>query len=308
LTESGGTAGVGRRPLPVARLNILLSLAFLLYGFALLWCLPLAVSDTVLRLLAWLPFIALTPTFWSLIHEAIHSTLLPDRRWNDRLGRALGVLFASPLDVVRFGHLSHHQAYNRTRDPGPARSAWLRWLLSPLYYLRIFGLVYFAEVAAPIVAWLPRSVIIALAHRLTGVHEAASNKVMARLERKLLAGDMLRRVRVDSLLILLAYGAGIYLYGGSAWIILAGLLLRGAMVSFMDNIYHHRPPGTSHRTLNLALPPWAAAMLLNANLHSVHHRRPGLSWAQLPAAVDREADGEPKNFLAAARDQLLIPL
>jgi fatty acid desaturase len=58
--------------------------------------------------------VLLTTPYWSLIHEAIHGTMFTDRRWNDRCGRVLGVLYGSPFPLLKAGHLLHHR-YSHTR-------------------------------------------------------------------------------------------------------------------------------------------------------------------------------------------------
>ncbi|MDH6129719.1 hypothetical protein P3T39_006712 [Kitasatospora sp. GP82] len=51
------------------------------------------------------PLVLLTTPFWSLVHEAIHGTLLTERSWNDSCGRVLAVLFGAPFAILEAGHL-----------------------------------------------------------------------------------------------------------------------------------------------------------------------------------------------------------
>ncbi len=53
-----------------------------------------------------------------LMHEAAHRTLLPDRRWNDRVGRWLaGYPIWADLDGYRPYHLLHHAKTGTSGDP-----------------------------------------------------------------------------------------------------------------------------------------------------------------------------------------------
>jgi fatty acid desaturase len=60
-------------------------------------CLQLAVLPVWLLpadpAFGWLlvPMALVSTPFWSLIHEAIHATLLRERTWNDRFGRILAI-------------------------------------------------------------------------------------------------------------------------------------------------------------------------------------------------------------------------
>lgn len=293
----------------VLTFNVVASLAFIAVGAFLALGLPQLTDDPLILCLAWAPFIVFSPTFWSLVHEGVHATLLPNRKRNDALSRALAIVFGSPLAMLRFGHLTHHWAYNEAeRNPPPPRPQASRLVKTPLYYFGIFGGVYVGEVIAPVLAWLPTRLIFSLGEKVSGIHESASEKVIKRLEKRLLSGPTLWQVRLDSLLVLALYVPAFMLYGAQWWVLLLALLLRGALVSFMDNIYHHRDPGTPHRTLNLAMPSWASGAILNANLHAVHHRLPGLPWYRLKDAIDEDKDGPPRPFLDAAKDQVMIPL
>src|SRR5579871_2368214 len=48
------------------------------------------------------PIVLLQPLHWGLIHEAIHSHLLPDRRAEDFFARLLSVMHWLPYDATRY--------------------------------------------------------------------------------------------------------------------------------------------------------------------------------------------------------------
>jgi hypothetical protein len=74
------------------------------------------------------PLALLTTPHWSLIHEAIHGTLLRSRWWNDHCGRSLAVGYGVPFALLKTGHLLHHRysrtARERTEVYDPAVKTW----------------------------------------------------------------------------------------------------------------------------------------------------------------------------------------
>lgn len=286
-----------------------LGLAGLLIGIGLgsVLLLPWLVATNPVWGLLLALFVVTTPTLWALIHEAIHKSLHPSPRMNDALGRALGIVFGAPFHVLRFGHIEHHRGYVLPERRTGAAASRPRVVAVSFHYARILGGLYLAEVATLVAAWLPRRALRSVAQQAIRRHANDDLKNLERIDRTLLAPAGLARFRLDSLLILLLYGVGFWLYGANAWMLLAALLGRAVLVSFMDNIYHHRPVGVPRRTLNLRLPAWASAAILHANLHAVHHRDPGLPWITLPRAEDPTHREPELAFFDAALEQLLKP-
>lgn len=281
-----------------------------------LWLgLPLALPNA--PLLAWtlLPLVLATTTLWSVMHEGIHAVLHPRRAVNDALSRLLAIGFPAPFAVLRFGHLKHHQ-FNRTAldrtevyDPAENRSAVVRLR----YYLHVLGGLYFGEVAALLLVWLPRQAVLALLRRLPT--EAGLPALTDSVERQLLTPEVLRTMRIDSLLsfALIATGSVLYLQAGALWLLVLALMGRGLLISLTDNAYHyatplHAPGDDVRHALNLRLPRWASRLILHFNLHAVHHRHPALPWNALPAAAQPgEMHGAPA-YLRALLRQLRGPL
>jgi fatty acid desaturase len=52
---------------------------------------------------------------YSIIHEAEHAMLFPNRRWNDLVGAFMALFFPAPFHLIRQGHLGHHFR-NRSDD------------------------------------------------------------------------------------------------------------------------------------------------------------------------------------------------
>lgn len=293
------------RQLPTG-LNLILIALFLFGGAYTVWWLPHLIAENAWWALLLFVFALASPTLWALIHESIHGALHPNRRLNDALGRALGVIYATPWSLLRFGHLTHHRVYAKPAEP-TARTK-RPWIIGiPVYYARILGGVYLLELIAVPFAFLPRRELLGIARRSTGIHHALDETTLERIDRGLLAPDNLSRIRTDALAILAFYGTGLWAYGAAAWMLLLALAMRGALVSFMDNVYHHRPPETPLRTQNLALPRWASAAILYGNLHAVHHRKPGVPWWGLPREFESSGDRCERTFVVASLDQLTGP-
>jgi fatty acid desaturase len=222
--------------------------------------------------------VLLTTPFWSLIHEAVHGTLIRERRRNDLCGRALAVLYGSPFAMLKAGHLLHHR-YSRTRERteiyDPATSSWFR--TAPGYYVRLCGGLYLLEIVALPLAVLPGSMVRGLGRRVD-----APDSVAGPLFDRLAQPTVLRQFRTDAAAIVLLYAAAFLAYGGYGWMLLAALGGRAVIISVSDNAYHY---GTDLDApldaLNLRLPRPLEHAALNFNLHGVHHRHPGVRWYEL---------------------------
>jgi fatty acid desaturase len=59
---------------------------------------------------------------------------------------------------------------------------------------------------------------------------------------------------------------------------------------------------------NLRLPAAAAQLLLNFNLHGVHHVNPAIPWIDLPRAFDSQAGKYQDDYFTAALRQLRGPI
>jgi fatty acid desaturase len=286
-------------PIP-ARLNLALALALLaLHAIVLvalpLWLLPLHPAWLALLL----PLALLSPTLWSLIHEAIHGLLHPRPGINAGLGRALAIVFGAPLRPLAFAHLRHHR-YNRTsiaRDEVYVASRTPRWWAWMDHQLRLNGGLYLAELLLNLLVWLPRGALARmpfLRHPPEWPQAAPGAQRLA--ERELLAAGARWEMRRDALIVLTLYGLAFWLFGPWWPALLAALLVRGFLVSALDNAYHHATPlvdparrdDTHLFALNLEAGPWVRALLLNMNLHRAHHRNARLPWNALPAHADRD--------------------
>lgn len=257
------------------------------------------------------PVALLTNFFWALHHEAIHGGFHPDRRRNLLAGRLMAVLLGSSFHVLRFGHMTHHR-YNRNPidrpdvyDPAAtsrpkARLAFLGTL--------VFGL-YLAEIAAPLGCCLPRAAIGRIVERIYRGDDPAIAAMRIAARRQFLDPKRMRAIRTDALLAWTLIGGSAVAFGAD-WPMLAGFLIaRGAMISVFDNVYHFATPiDRPEFARNLWLPAPLRLLILNMNLHRLHHARPALPWWRLPAQFRAERDHYDASLLRTALAQFAGPV
>jgi fatty acid desaturase len=271
------------------------------------WLLPLDTSW------GWMlvPVALLTNFFWALHHEAIHGGFHDDRKRNLLAGRVMAVLLGSSFHVLRFGHLMHHQ-YNRNPldrpdvyDPAVTSRSKAR--LVSLGTL-VFGL-YFAEIAAPLGCCLPRAAIGRIIDRVYRGDDPALTAIRVAARRQFLDPKRLRMIRTDTLLAWTLIGGSAMAFG-TDWPMLAGFLVaRGVMISVFDNVYHFATPiDRPEFARNLWLPAPLRLLILNMNLHRLHHTRPALPWWRLPAQFRAEREHYDASLLRTALAQFAGPV
>jgi fatty acid desaturase len=302
-------ASVANRPetqIP-ARANFMLTgfhASVNLYQFLIL---PAALLPLSLRW-GWtlLPLVFLNNSYWSLIHESIHDLFNANRRTNILCGRAMAVMFGSPFQIVRLSHLLHHKL-NRT--PKEATETYDRDHASVLavefgYYFQILGGLYLVELLSPLVFFLPRGIVEKFRARFIKPG-SVSGILMQNWSRP----EILREIRIDGFLIVLWLSSSCYFYA-SHWPLLLGILAaRAFFISFLDNVYHYRTPVNEiFYASNLRLPSAMRKLLLNFNLHGIHHRNPAIPWIGLPAAFREQAASFHGSYFTAALDQLRGPI
>lgn len=256
---------------------------------------------------AWLlvPLALLTTPLWSVLHEAIHGGLLPDRRWNDRCGRLLAVSYGAPFVLLKTGHLMHHR-YSRTRrerteiyDPGRRRAA----TVAPGYFARLLGGLYLTESACVLLAPAPRALWRRLARRFDSP-ESVTAMVLDSV-----ASRHLRAFRLDSAAVVAVYALAFWAYGRHWWALALAVLGRALLISVADNAYHY---GTRLdaplEAMNLRLPRLLEGYVLAFNLHNVHHQHPGLPWYALRATFVADGDRYHLGWFAAVFRQFRGPI
>lgn len=294
------------RGIPAA-LNVTLALTYVaasLFQFVVLPSRLLPVN------VAWgwtlVPLALLTNPYWSLLHEAIHDLFHPQRGVNAFFGRLLSVLFGAPFRILRMSHLLHHKL-NRLPIEGTEyydRTKSTKLRTAPGYYFQIFLGLYLVELLSPLFFFLPRRCLVWFHKRFI-----PTGGVSSLLMQNWLGAESLREIRFDGLLTYLWLTLGLLCYG-ERWPLFAGLLLaRGFLISFLDNVYHYGTPvGDIFYAKDLRLARPLNALLLNFNLHGVHHVNPAIPWIDLPKAFEAEGGKFRGGYFAAAGRQLNGPI
>jgi len=292
-----------------AALNLILAGLHIFLNLFQLFILPLYLLP---KSLWWsvfiIPIACLNNPFWALLHEAIHDSFNSSSRINLIFGRWLSIFFGSPFHVLRLTHLSHHK-FNRSPtekgteiyDPGDVSKI----KASFKYFFYIFCGLYLLEVCSTFIFFLPPNIFRKMRRRLVD-HGNVQEKWLAQ---KLMDKKIVRDIRIDGVAIFLLFALSTFCFGEN-WKLLLGLLaLRTFLISFMDNVYHYRTP--LHVTVsghNLFLPRVLSKLLLNFNLHRVHHANPSVPWVRLPHVFAQQGETFDRGFLTAALDQLRGPI
>lgn len=258
-----------------------------------------ATAGVTLALLA-----LLSNTRWSLIHEAIHRHLFPSSRANELAGRLLSIAHGASFSILRAGHLLHHRysrtALERTEVFDPARA---RLVTCIPFYLQLCGGLYLLEVVTTLAAWLPLGVFRAFYRRYR------DSTVAGLIAGRLCEPRVRRHARIDALAMVTLYGVAALVYGKLAWVLAIVISLRAVLISVADNSYHYGTELDQPRSaMNVRAPRWASALLLNFNLHGVHHRAPQLAWFQLSARFDADRDRYAISLVACLVRQWRGPL
>lgn len=300
--RSAGVAGLGA-------LNFSLAAAHVLVNVCQFFILPVYLLPKSLWWgLILIPFAALNNSFWALIHESIHDLLDPSRRVNLAAGRLLAVLFGSPFRLLRLTHLSHHKFNRSLRERGteiydPEKTS--RWKAGLRHFGQILGGLYLSELFTPWLFFLPRRLLQKLGKRMSdpgSMHEQW-------LTRNLMEPRAFHEIRVDGAVIIIVFGLSALCYREHLGLFAAILLCRAFFISFLDNVYHYGTPlNQTNSGYNLRLPPMVSRLILNFNLHGVHHIHPYLPWTRLPESLSRQGSRFDDDYLAAALRQLGGPV
>jgi fatty acid desaturase len=304
MSASKSVANVSRIP---AGINIGLALFYAALNFGQFFVLPVVLFRSQLRW-AWvlIPIALLNNPYWSLLHECIHDLFYPDSRINMLFGRALSIVFGSPFRILRLSHLLHHKL-NRTPIEGTEfyeQGKGSVFSAAAGYYFQILGGLYLVEVLSPVLFFLPRVWL-----RRFVARGIKPDTMSAILMQSWTRDESIREIRLDGLLIVAWFGAALCAYGSYWPLLVAIVAARGLLISFLDNVYHYRTPVSDiFYAKNLWLPRPAAMMLLNFNLHGIHHRHPAIPWRGLLLLFRERREVYHGNYFGAAARQLSGPV
>jgi fatty acid desaturase len=259
--------------------------------------------------LALLLLVALTtPLHWGLAHESFHGLLSRDARINRLLGRSLTIPLGMSWDLVRFGHLNHHDANRHLLDRPEVLPEGLSWHRGALtYYAKLFGGHALLSAMSSLLAWLPDRAMNRAVDRISGDVELKKFHVGAM--KNLTSPERRARIRIDSFASLMLHAAALFLWGHAWPVFAASCMVRYAVLSLMDNAPHYGTAldsGTDAR--NTGLPGWSKYLVLNQNFHGIHHEQPALRWRALELAFAQSGRGFNGSWLGSISRQLNGPV
>jgi fatty acid desaturase len=233
---------------------------------------------------------------YSVIHEAEHAILFPDRRWNEAGGILMALFFPAPFHLLRQGHIGHHlrnrsddEAFDLYFDGDNVVWKWMVWfgILTGLYYV----LVVISNVVAAVAPF-----ILDRRHFAVERHVPVDRASAAFLES--FNPAHLRWIQLEGIAAI-ALHAGIW-WGLKipAWNYVAMYAAFGFMWSAMQYVHHY---GTERHVTrgarNLYLFGPIDKLWLNHNWHQAHHEHPTVPWVYLPRLARGDGDPDTRGFL-----------
>ena len=275
-----------RWPIP-GKLNLAICVVQIAAFAAVFWATSQATSWWQIGLLAGL-FAILGNSIYSLVHEAEHGMLHPNRTANDLLGTVLALLFPAPYHLIRQGHLGHHL---RNRSDDEAFDLYFDGEQPLWKWLELYGIItgfYWGIVVLSNVVVLFCPFVL---KRRFFEFDRSSAAFMESLNPRYWRLIQLEAVAAVVLHTALVVGLGI-----SPWRYLAVYFGFGFSWSAMQYVHHY---GTERDVLLGARNLWLFAPIdwlwLHHNWHRTHHRHPTVPWLYLPS-IGRQEDPQ-RGFL-----------
>lgn len=225
-------------------------------------------------------FCLLGQSLFSLIHEAEHDKLHPDRRVNDVVGVLLSALFPGSFSILRAGHLTHH-GRNRTDSEliDYYRPDEGRWGKTLKYYTVFLGTIWFGVVAlSALTCFLPARYFRLPDDHARGADVATYLAFLADVKRW--------RVQAEAAFVVLFWGVMAHLLE-LGWPAVWAYVAFGVVWGSQQFIFHVRTPiHLIEGSWDLHVWPLFGWVLLHFNYHLTHHRHPRAPWTALPALAE----------------------
>lgn len=263
--------------IPVKINSIIIITCSSLY-FGLLYAASIT-EPVVWKLLLGIAFGIVMIPVYSLIHEAEHGNLYPNRWWNTFFGRWLCCLFIAPFTFFRHCHLKHHKK-NRTDEEiwdlyYEHQNKWLRY---GNLYLMMIGFGYLALwLSVFVFALFPGFVH----HPILRSHPE-TNSFLEGCDDK----HKLSPSRKESIIVILFQVLVLWMmnWNFGSWAIL--LMVHGFIWSSQNYVNHaFSPRDVINGAHNLKVPLWLKCIYLNFNIHLAHHQNPQIPWVHLPKFI-----------------------
>ena len=275
-----------RYPIPTRR-NLVIVCCLLLAAGTVFWLTAQAAAWWHVALLA-LAFALIGNSIYSVVHEAEHGILHPNRRVNDALGVMMALLFPAPFHLIRQGHLGHHQ---RNRSDDEAFDFYFDDEVPLLKFLQLYGILTG-------LFW----VTVVLANVLVLIWPTALRRRHFEYDRPSAAlMDSLNPsywwlIRAEAALVVALHTAIIWALGIAPLHYAVVYFGFGFTWSAMQYVHHY---GTERHVLrgarNLHLSAPIDWLWLHHNWHLTHHQHPTVPWVHLPRLG--RASGARRGFL-----------
>lgn len=241
---------------------------------------PVFFHQTWLMIAVVILFIPLNTTLWSLIHEAIHRNLHPDKKMNEGMARFMSVLFGASFHILKFGHLMHHQYNREWESEFYNEQKKNKFVVYLNHYFKMLGGLYIIEVLMSfVVALTPAIKAKKIAQKLF-----PDERHQQAVFNMILKDKHVRQVRMDCVSIVVFYTIAFMLFGRNWPVLLLIVAGRAVIISLMDNAYHYGTPhDNSVLAKELKVSPFFGKFILHFNHHYTHHENTGLPWTHLVA-------------------------
>ncbi len=274
-------------PIP-APLNLLIIALQLAATFAIFYFTSQATTWWHLAILAAL-FAIVGNSIYSIVHEAEHGILHPNKRINELLGVFMALFFPAPYHLIRQGHIGHHR---RNRSDDEAFDLYFDGDRPVLKWLALYGIitgfywmiVVLSNIVVVLFPFMLKPGFWGFDRPSRAFMDSLNPVYWRKVRCEGLAAIVLHVLIVWSLGIPLLNYAIVYFGFGLSW-------------SAMQYVHHF---GTERHVLHGARNLWLFAPIdliwLNHNWHAIHHNHPTVPWIYLPLLGREEAEG-PRGFL-----------
>ncbi len=279
-------------PIP-GRLNILIAMSS--FAFAL-FCLKMAsISQSWWQILIWaIAFSYINNTIFSLLHEAVHRILHPNRKINDFFGMLCASFFPTGFIFQRAFHLGHHR---RNRTDVEMFDMYYPTDNKSLKFIQLYTvLLGFYWTSAPLGGLLyilsPRILNMSLFRsKHKNLKPMSMDAMLSGLER---INPLRARLELLwTLIFQISIFFALHLTWQSWLICYWCFAINWGSIQYADHAWSKRD--IRNGAWNLKVNPIVRILFLNYHHHLAHHQHPYVSWIHLKKFVEHESE-QPEHF------------
>jgi len=281
-------------PIP-RRLNVLIACTQIVVLLGILIGTAFVTKWPYVMLMAMTYGIAMNSAY-AMMHEAEHNLFHTNPRINHFVGAVLGLFFPAPYHLMRQGHIGHHLR-NRSDDEAfdlyfDGDNAFWKHLQ---YYGILTGLFWIAVVSSNLIAvfhpgfFSNRSKVNLSCDRPT---EAVMESLNPRYTRV---------IQLEAISVIMIHSAiviGLDIAPLRYFAVLFGFGYTWSALQYLHHFETDRDVRLGARNVRAFW--WLDRLLLNHNLHLLHHMHPTVPWRYLPdldAETDRNRSGMIRTYL-----------